>query len=305
MPRSLDFIVIGAAKSATTTLYELVKNHPEISIPTSKEVPFFSDDRVFNKGLQWYIDTYFRNATKGQRRGTITPQYMIGEGVVTSDEVAERIHNTLPNVKLVAVVRHPIQRAFSHYRMLKKRGYETRTFEQAAEDNLKGRTKIPNYDEPDSNYIGCSEYGRILKRYYDLFPKKNILIITTDELRENPSAVIEHFFSFINIDTSYTPPDITVRSRKGGSKPRTKYLTPGFIFSVPLIKTVWQNHTPQFIRRRVEYTINLWNTQPDDEKLDTSTATYKKLVRHYKNDLKKFVTMTKKNPPWKELNVKE
>lgn len=300
---ALDFICIGAAKSATTTLYELIKDHPEVSLPSTKEAPFFSDDRVYGKGIDWYLKTYFTQ-TKGKKTGTVTPQYMIGEGSVSSDAVAERIYKDSPNVKLIVLVRHPIKRAFSHYRMLKKRGYDSRSFEEAAEANMKGDAQIPGYSEPDSDYVGFSRYGHILARYYELFPKKNILVFTTDELQNSPETLLKTFFKFIGVDDTYTPETTEVVSRKGGSKPRVRFLTPGFIFQIPFVKTVWQNYTPQGIRRRIEYSLNLWNTSPDNEKLDTETKTYEKLVDYFRSDIELFEKQTGKKVRWKEWSKK-
>lgn len=300
-PKHLDFICIGAAKSATTTLYDLLKGHPEIILPTNKEAPFFSDDRVYHNGLSWYLATYFPVVSKTQKVGTITPQYMIGEGDVTVRRVAERIKQDAPNVKLIAILRHPIGRSFSHYRMLRKRGYETRSFEEAMLDNLSGKTDISNYTEPDSNYIGCSEYGNILKIYYSLFPEENILVLTTDDLKNNPEHTVNTITKFLSVSSNYLPPNPQVISRKGGGKPRVRLLSPGFLFGIPLVKKVWQNYMPQNFRRRIEYSINLWNTAPDNESMNLTEPTKKKLVSHFKNDLEVLKSLNDIELPWPEL----
>lgn len=298
MQTSLDFIVIGAAKSATTSLYELIKNHPQLSLPHAKEVPYFSDDKVYKRGIEWYMRANFSNAKAGTLWGTVTPQYMIGQGKVTPDMVAERIKNDMPNAKIVALLRHPIERAFSHYRMLYKSGHEKRSFEQAVEDILGGNTKLENYDDPDSNYIFCSEYGNILSSYFERFPKENILVLATDQLKHDPSGALEEFFKFLGVDANYRPTKINQQSRKGGSRPRVKFLTPGSLYRIPMVKKLWQNYTPQPIRKRVEYAINLWNTVPEDTQLDKTSPAYQELVKFFANDITLLNTLTEKPVYW-------
>lgn len=300
MKKKLDFICIGAAKSATTTLYSLIKDHPQLSLPSTKEAPFYSDDKAYEQGISWYLNHFFAGADPKTKWGTITPQYMIGEGNIPPSEIAERIYQDNPDVKIIALLRHPIERAFSHYRMLVKRGYETRSFDQAVSEILAGNTKLKGYTEPDSDYVLASEYGKILDHYYDLFPKKNILILTTDQLKDDPKTVLDQVFAFLGVDTNYQPTQLHQQSRKGGAKPRLKLLTPGFIYQFPLVKRVWTQYTPQAIRRRTEYVINLWNTKPDNERLDPNGKAYQKLVKHFSSDVRHLQKIAGIKVDWKD-----
>jgi len=296
--KELDFIVIGAAKSGTTTLYELLKGHSELYMPKGKEVPYFSDNKVYKKGINKYFVHHFKNADTEKLWGTITPQYMIGQKGTDPKIVEKRIYKDMSNAKIIAILRNPIDRAFSHYRMLVKRGYETRNFDEAVNDLIKGNTGLSGYDEPDNDYLAFSKYGEILQPYFDNFPNKNILILTSDELRDKPDKTLAKIFKFLNIDSSYTTSNVKKEARKGGSKPKVKYLTPGFIFKIPLVKKIWQDFTPQPIRKRVEYSINLWNTKPDNEKLDKSSLVYKKLVKYFDDDVKLLSKITNKSGFW-------
>lgn len=298
MKKTLDFICIGAAKSATTTLYELIKEHPDLSLPKAKEVPYFSDDKVYSLGIEKYMKSHFAQAQNDTLWGTITPQYMIGQGDVTPQEVAHRINNDMPEVKIIALLRHPIERSFSHYRMLRRNGHETRSFNDAVNDILNGKTKLAGYDDRDSDYIAASRYGEILSAYYDRFPKKNILVLSTDNLQYDPAGTLVAIFDFLGVDKTYRPTNLKQTSRKGGSRPRIKYLTPGFLYSLPYVKPIWRNRVPQPIRKRIEYAINLWNTIPDNEKLDRSSAVFKKLVAHFKDDVSLLSRLTGEQPYW-------
>ncbi len=133
---TLDFLVIGAQRSGTTSLWRHLASHPEIYVPPSKEAPFFSHAEPFARGLDWYLGEFFGEAQPEQQRGTVSPHYMMGSPGIDIHEVARRIHSLLPRVKLIAVLRDPIERAQSHHRMVLHRGRETRAFEVAARELL-------------------------------------------------------------------------------------------------------------------------------------------------------------------------
>lgn len=295
---TINFLCIGAAKSATTTLHELLKGHPQISLPSNKEAPFFSDNRVYRKGLQKYIKTHF-GKHPNQILGTVTPHYMFDQTDVTVQQTAQRIHSALPNVKIIALLRNPTDRAYSHYKMLRQRGYDKRTFKEAIQDIQSGNHLIKNYNQPDSNYLSLSCYGNILEHYYKLFPKQNILVITTNELSKNPEKTLRKVLLFIGASPEASPTYQKTVARKGGSKPRLKMLSPGYLYNLPLVKVVWQNIIPYSLRRSIEYRINLWNTAGDDEQLDKTTEFYQNLTRYFDSDTKKLEKLTGKTMPWR------
>lgn len=303
MKNSLDFIVIGAAKSGTTTLFELVKDHPQLSIPRNKEVPFFSDEAIYHKGFEWYLNTYFGKSLNDSLWGTMTPQYMLGENATNPELVARRIKEVLPDVKLIAILRHPIKRAFSHYRMAAQRGYITKNFEKAVEDLLEdktlGQSRLQDINEANTFLLG-SEYGHILQAYYQHFKPEQILVLDAEDLKSQPENVMRSLFKFLNIDEDYQPKHTGGQFRKGGGKPKVKLLTPGYMYKLPFVKKLWQSYMPHALRKRVEYSINLWNSKPDEKTLETSSAAYKKLVAHYAPDVKLLEEVTGHKTPWKD-----
>ena len=207
--RKLDFLVIGAAKSATTTLYELLKNHPELFIPSAKEVPTFSDEKVFKRGYLQYTSNHFQGAKENQKWGTVTPQYLLGQEDIGTKNIAIRIRSTLPDVKLIVLLRHPVERAYSHYKMQVQRGHESRSFDQVVRDFMllsdSKREQIP----PEFDYIHGGEYGKLLSHYYSLFSPENILIITTDELKKSPVVVVRDDCTFLSVSVNFTPDEPT------------------------------------------------------------------------------------------------
>lgn len=111
-----DFIGIGVQRAGTTRIYELLKQHSEICMPTyRKEVHYF--DRYYHKGERWYRSLF--DHCKGKIVGEITPAYIYDE------KCAERIHKLLPDVKLIAILRNPIDRAYSQFKFtIREKGYQ-------------------------------------------------------------------------------------------------------------------------------------------------------------------------------------
>ena len=301
LEKKLDFLVIGAPKSATTSLYELLKDHPQVEMPVTKEVPFFTDRRRYAKGMTHYLATQFPDADPQAMWGTITPQYMQGQGDIDVAHTARRIADELPSVKIVALLRDPIDRAFSHYKMQMQRGYESRCFDDVVRNALSRPledARGPVDPEDGFRYIFVSEYGRILQLYYDLFPREQILVLTTDELRTDPVEVVRRLSSFLGVDAGYTPPEPAKRARHGGVRPRHRLLTPGFIYSIPGVKKVWKNAVPATLRNRVEYRTNLWNIRPDEVRLDRDSYAYRALAEFLAADVAHLEKLTGITVPW-------
>lgn len=298
----LDFLVIGAGKSATTTLFEWTKHHPDIYMPDSKEAPFYSEESIYEKGLEWYTDAYFSRAQPEQLKGTMTPQYMLGKNETTPEVVARRIHNDFPDIKLIAVLRHPIKRAFSHHKMALRRGNTTKTFEEDVSlllesDNLeKERRNLT----PRNNFLFGSEYGRILSSYYQLFGPDQILVLYTEDVKKNPEQTLRTFFNFIGVDEEYTPPNIQKSYHEGGGKPKTKLLTPHFLYKIPLMETIWKNYAPHSLQKTIESKINRWNVKPDNETIDQNSDIYSWLVEYFAEDIRLLGQLSNTEVPWEE-----
>lgn len=299
--QALDFLVIGAAKAGTTPLYEFIKNHPEISIPPSKEISFFSNDSVYKKGFSWYIKQIKKSRKQNSLLGTITPQYMLGQLDTPPETVARRIKKHCPNVKLIAVLRNPIDRSYSQYKMAYRRGYEKKSFEKSMRDLVENRNKIKTISPTNQAILG-SEYGRALEEYYKLFGSKKIHIIFTEDLKDNPGKELEKLFSFLKINTNFEPDGINKTVHQGGFKPKVKFLTPSFLYSIPGVKYAWNNLIPYPIKKRVDFAINSWNVKPDKTSLDETADLYKFLVDYFRKDVNKLQKLTGLKVSWPGFN---
>lgn len=301
---NLDFLIIGAAKSGTTTLYEWMKHHPELYLPAGKELPFFTEDELYRQGLNSYLSHNFDAAPEKALWGKVTPQYMSGEHGIPPDEIARRIHETNPAIKLIAVLRHPIERAFSDYKMAVRRGYKTRSFPENVDSTLNEAILDNERENPteENRYLIAGEYGRILNEYLHYFDSSQLLILFAEELKTHPEESLHTIFSFLDVDPDFVPPNISTNYHRGGSEARLKLLTPRNIYKLPFVQYIWEHWVPYNIRRRISFRINQWNIKPDETNLDYNSSAYKKLVKFYADDVERLRSLSHKRVPWKDFN---
>lgn len=193
------FLVIGAQKSGTTALFRYIQNHPDIYLDTEKESNFFySTDITFESWQQYYKNKLH------QEKNTIG---IVSTHYSNSPLIAKNIHKILPKAKIIYILRDPIERAISHYKMLVRRGHEKRSFEDIVEIQLKstflkkirssGNVDL-NWNEDSKRYITRGEYDHIIKAYRRLFTK-NLLCISSEEMYSNTENTMNKIYNFLNV----------------------------------------------------------------------------------------------------------
>lgn len=206
----IDFLIVGAQKSATTALFKYLKEHPIIFMPPEKEVEFFSNDSHFLKGKEWYYERYFSHAPYNSIKGEASTNYMM------YTFIPERIHRFYPEVKLLASLRHPIERAYSHYRMAVRRGKESKSFHDSIVELLnRGRVPDPAVDH-NRDYVQFGEYGRILAEFLRYFDKAQFLVVFSEDLAINPMDTMRAVYRFLGADADFVPPNIDRKYHVGG-----------------------------------------------------------------------------------------
>jgi hypothetical protein len=237
MKPAFDFIVIGAQKAGTTALHEYIRRHPEVSVPAGKEAPFYSHDSIWGAGWRPYVEKAFPFAPESTRWGVATPHYMLGslyERVNGSASAAERperivpgrIKQHAPGAKLVAILRDPVERAYSHYRMQVLRGTEHASFADAVDELLRPETleRSRCFPTEETSYVSTGEYGRILAPYFELFGPEQVLVCFSGDLDREPGAVMRRVWSFLGVDADFVPDNLGQRYRVGGERKRAGWL---------------------------------------------------------------------------------
>jgi len=175
-----DFIIIGAAKSGTSSLFHYFENHDHIFIPGIKEIEFFCKDENYSKGIEWY-KKHFNPAGNNQVCGDASTTY--SRWPHTAD-VPKRIFELIPKVKLIYILRHPVERTYSHYLHHMRQGI-TMSFEQAL--------------SKDDIYVDCSRYMMQIEHYLRFIPKDNLLLVFLNDLQNNPADTLFLIQDFIGV----------------------------------------------------------------------------------------------------------
>ena len=217
-----DFLVIGVGRGGTTSCFHYLSQHPSIIGSAYDEIGFF--DENFHLGLNWYrsmFPTKFLKKKIAKKFGKcltydVTPAY------IRKPWVARRIKELFPEIKLIALLRNPVDKAYSHYNSkMQVEGDTKTTFEEMIEEDIKMIEKFENTnsiidDEYFRNYIEKSPLGRglyaqQLKIWFELFDPKQILILTSEELSTETNKVMNKIFRFLDLP-DYEIPNIVKRS---------------------------------------------------------------------------------------------
>ena len=185
-----DFLGLGTQKGGTTTLHRLLGEHPEVFLPACKEVHFF--DQNYSEGEAWYRN-HFTNAQPQQVCGEITPFYLFHPAV------PGRIHALLPKVRMVVLLRDPLERTISQLFHARKRGFEPLNPAAA----LAAEPERLQSGDPVSlqkhSYLSRSRYLEQLDRYEALFPREQLLILRSEDLFTQPEQIWQELLRFLKL----------------------------------------------------------------------------------------------------------
>lgn len=207
---SPDFFIIGAMKCGTSSLFTYLAQHPDIVPPLKKEIHYFNNN--FDLGNTFYAQFFpwakdlLEAPTPQGRQVTFeaTPDY------IYHPLAAERLSRTFPETKLILLVRDPVSRTFSHFKQQRRFSAEPLEFEEALyieEQRLKGEIDRLREGDPYyysfrhhlKGYLARSRYAEQLKRYQDLFPAEQILVLSSEEFFSNTARVFRRIESFLGL----------------------------------------------------------------------------------------------------------
>ncbi len=214
-----NFIIIGAAKAGTSALYRYIRLHPQVYMSPKKEPHYFSFDSR-SKQTAGPGDTIRLAVTDPKAYAAlfdgVSDETAIGEASPTYLYVpgtAERIREALPDAKLIAILRQPVDRAYSAYMHVVRDGRETiRDFVQAIEAEPE---RIKQNWGPLWHYIEGGHYYEQLSRYYSVFPTDQIKVFLHDDFVKDPNAVIAEIFRYLGVETAFKP-DMSAKPNVSG-----------------------------------------------------------------------------------------
>ncbi len=205
-----DFLIIGVPRGGTTSLYNYLLESPNIFPALWKEISYFSDQ--YENGITWYqshFPTKFMKYLKTRKNenfltGEASPIYLY------HPLAPKRIFEAIPQVKIIALLRNPIDRANSHYWQSVRKKRESLSFDEAVNKQLKDEPLSDHkafcsemyqnkHDEVLNQYLSSGICFDRIKRFFELFPKENILIIASEDFYDNPKMVCDDIAKFLKI----------------------------------------------------------------------------------------------------------
>lgn len=207
MKRKIDFFIVGTPKGGTTALSFFLNQHPDIFFP-EKEVPYFSREELYKQGEQ-ILASYYKIGKNEKIWGgvDVTLLYFL--------HAAQRMYEYHEDMKIIAVLRNPVDRAYSAYWYAKRFGWENSgTFEIAlGKEEERSRGSLM---EQAMRYLPHGHYITPLKHYMKLFGEKKVKVILNDDLKKSPEATIQNALKWLGVDESICHIDGARQINKGG-----------------------------------------------------------------------------------------
>jgi len=207
-----NLFLLGAPKSATTSLALALSLHPEISVPTMKEPDFFSWDEEYKKGLPYFLRTHYQDLeTPVRLDASVT--------YLASATAPSRIARDLDTShhRFILVLRDPVDRTYSNYWECRSAGFERATFEESINDDAE-RTDSYWAGRYPQSHLAASRYGTHLQRWMSTFPAESFLILRFEEVKAETARTLHRIYEFAGVDPAAGPLEIPVTNK--ASDPR-------------------------------------------------------------------------------------
>lgn len=240
-----DFLIIGGMKCGSTTLYDYLNEHPRVFMSKYKEPSYFSDDKVFCRGEDWYR-SIFDQATPHQLCGEASTSYsrceeyrfaVKPETWVNYLSAPSRIAAAIPDVRLIYIMRHPIERAYSHYSFLMQAD-AMMSFEKALMHH--------------KTIIETSRYIDHIRRYLEHFSQEQLLLVILDDFEQDPEGELDRIQRFLGLEPMPLGRE-TIRSNPAGSAYAMERVNRWInaMRSQPILKAAIKKMAPEDLRRKI------------------------------------------------------
>jgi len=262
-----NLIIIGGLKCGTTSIHHYLGLHPEVQMSKPKELNFFVDELAWDLGMDWYEGRFDGRYTV---RGESSPHYT---NLPRYTGVVERIHQHVPDAKLLYMVRDPIGRILSHWRHATGAGYETREMEDVL-------------TRDDQTYVTRSMYWMQLQPYLERFDRDQMEIITQEELQSDREGTMRRAFRFAGVDEDFTSEQFDREWEKSTAKEGERYQVMERLVKLPGFRSFDRNfdRLPESMRWMVEKVVHDPD-QPSAPKPELPDSIRDRLLSHFGEDV--------------------
>lgn len=232
----INFIVAGTQKGGTTALHSYLRENTDLSMASKKEVHFFDHESYFSDVVNdSQYHSFFDLSINGKLRGEATPIYLYWY------PAPKRIWQYNPEMKFILILRNPIERAYSHWNMERDRGNDNLPFLQAIKTEEERCKTARPLQHRIFSYIDRGFYTDQLRRLWHFFPKKQILIIKSEELKESPHTALSKVATFLQISDFQNIQKKEIHARPYLSKmtdEEREYLKHRFFYSIKELEQI-------------------------------------------------------------------
>jgi len=280
-----NFFVIGVGKAGTSSLYRYLAAHPNIYMSPVKEPRYFATDLdVVGPKREQVRDDWAVTSPDAYRHlfDEVQNEEAIGEAsacYMESRVAAQNIFETVPDARLIAILRDPVERSYSHFQM-----------------HVRARTqRLPHFDSEeervdylidrlsDSFYVRKGQYYEQLRRYFKRFDRRQIKVCFFDDLKTKPESLTKSIYSFLSVNPTFIPEEIGAVHNKGGV-PRIQWIQE-FIKTQSSLKSATKKLLPTGLYERAKWWIIERNKQESPE---LPARARKRLLPHYEEDIRRL-----------------
>ena len=212
----LDFILAGAQKSGTTALHYFLSKHPDITMGDRQEMHFFDNEEIFSQQVDYeLLHQRFPPVPPSTIAGECTPIYIYWKPGM------ERIWRYNPKIKLLIILRNPVDRAFAHWTMQRFKGREPLNFLDAVKEEKNRANKAAPLQSRRYSYVDRGFYAEQMERVFKLFPTEQVKIVRFEEFRDKKSETLDVIFRFLGIE-----PVVSSRDKDRNIVPYERAITP-------------------------------------------------------------------------------
>lgn len=260
-----DFFVVGAQKAGTTALHDWLVQQPDVCLPSIKETHYFSHDARFQQGPDWYARQFPDNRPAGILFGEVDPEYLF------YDQAPIRIRAVNPAPKFVFLLRQPLERAYSHYLMSVRRGYEDLSFEQALRAETGRLAAADNAHAKDhQSYLSRGFYAQQINRFRETFPNAEFHFVKFEDLisKTEGQRIYAEICKFLGVRSS---PELASRDKKSNqaSVPRSRLLR-DFLYQGGRVRKLLGKLVPS---RDARMRIGIWLDKLNQKPIEKSGET--------------------------------
>lgn len=292
-----NFLIIGAPKAGTSSLYYYLKQHPQIYLSSIKEPHFFSiENSTINFQGPGDKERYQQATSCLQDYSklfeAVTTETAIGEAstsYLSNKYAPARIKQYIPQAKFIAILRNPVDAAYSSYLHLLRDGDETiKDFDLALQAE---NQRIQQNWEGIWHYKNRGFYYGQLKRYFDIFERSQIKIYLYQDFKDSPLQVLQNIFQFLEVETNFLP---NIEDKFNVSAVPKNILLNKMILKPNLVKSLFKSVIPHTLSRQISYFFLQWNFRQSSKQI-MSIEVRQKLSLAYREDILKLQDLIQKD----------